>query len=52
MSISSYTVLFFHCRHERIACQTLVLVEPLLQLDDFERIGGSHQNLTQQRVWV
>jgi hypothetical protein len=39
----------------RRGCQSIpfevrILLEPLLQLDDFQRISGSHQNLRQQRA--
>jgi hypothetical protein len=32
--------------------ETSVLGEPLLQLDNFERVRGSRQHLREQLVWI
>jgi hypothetical protein len=37
---------------QRLVFQILVLRHPLLQLDDLERVGGSNERLSQQRVRV
>jgi len=38
-------VLLFHRIGQRLVLQVLILSQPLLQLNDFQRIGGSHQRL-------
>ncbi len=37
---------------ERLVLQSLVLPEPLLELDDLERVGRGHERLREQRVGV
>ena len=44
--------LFLHRIRERLIFQTLVVVQPPLQQDDFERIRGCSQYLGQQWVWI
>ena len=43
-------VLLLHRVGQRFVFQILVLGQPLLQLNDFQRIGGSHQRLAEQRI--
>jgi hypothetical protein len=42
--------LLCHRVRQRFACQILVLVHPLLQLDDFQWISGSSERLSQE--WI
>jgi hypothetical protein len=44
--------LFLHGIRQRFALQRLVPVHPLLQLNDLQRIGGSHQCLAQHRIGI
>jgi hypothetical protein len=44
--------LLCHRIGQGLVLQRLVLLEPLLQLDDFERIRGSGKSLSQQRVGI
>jgi hypothetical protein len=42
--------LLCHRARQRFACHILVLIHPLLKLDDLERISGSSQRLSQE--WI
>jgi hypothetical protein len=42
--------LLCHCVRQRFALQILILIHPLLQLDNFKRISGSGERLSQK--WV
>ena len=44
--------LFRHRVGECLVLQILVLLQPLLEQDDFQRIRGCGQDLGQQRVWI
>ena len=37
---------------QRLVLETFVLRQPLLELNDFERIGGGHQRLAEQRIGI
>jgi len=41
-----------HRIHQRFVLQVLVALQPLLELDQFQRISGGHQRLAQQRVRI
>jgi hypothetical protein len=45
-------VLFLDCSGERLVLQILVLLQPLLELDDLKGIGRSHQCLAQKLIWI
>jgi hypothetical protein len=44
--------LFRHSVGQSLILQGLVLLQKLLKLDEFERIGGSCEGLSQQPVWI
>ncbi len=44
--------LFRHRIGERFVFQIVIFFQPLLELDDFERISGCSQDLGEQRVWI
>jgi hypothetical protein len=44
--------LLCHRVRQRFALQILVLVHPLLELDDLERISGSGECLSQELIWI
>jgi hypothetical protein len=44
--------LLLHGVGQRLILQILVPRQPLLKLDDFERIGGGHQRLAQQWIGI
>ena len=45
-------VFFLESVHQRLVFQVLVLRQPLLKLDDFQRIGGRSENLGEQRIRI
>ncbi len=45
-------ILFFDRISQRFVFQVLVLLEPLLQLDNFERVSGSYQHLAKEGIWI
>jgi len=45
-------LLFCHCVRQRFAFQILIPIHPLLKLDNFKRISGSSQRLSQERVGI
>ena len=45
-------ILLLHRGYERLVFQVLVLGQPLLQLNDLERISGGHQRLAEQRIGI
>ena len=44
--------LLCHCVRQRFAFQILVSIHPLLKLDNFKRIRGSSERLSQERIWI
>jgi hypothetical protein len=44
--------LLCHCVCQRFALQIFVPIHPLLQLDNFKRISGSAERLSQKRVGI
>jgi len=44
--------LLCHCVRQRFAFQILIPIHPLLKLDNFERIRGSGERLSQERVGI
>ena len=45
-------VLLLHGVRQGFALQRLVPIQPLLELNDLQRVGGSHQCLAQQRIGI
>jgi hypothetical protein len=44
--------LLCHCVRQRFAFQILVPIHPLLKLDNFKRISGSSERLSQELVGI
>jgi hypothetical protein len=45
-------VLLLHCIGESLVLQVLVLLHPLLKLNNFQRVGGCHERLTQKLIRI
>jgi hypothetical protein len=45
-------ILLLHRAREGFVLQVFVFLQPLLKLDDLQRIGGSYQRLTQKLVGI
>jgi hypothetical protein len=44
--------LLCHSIGERFGLQTLIVVHPLLKLNDLQWIGGSGERLSQEIIWI